>query len=103
MKQEDFCQALADMPEFKYQKEGAPNVAQGFDSLREVTRPSATLAGFSPLYDMLCTAVYPGLSDKIARKVGSQYRFSCVQARHWDQLAGRGGLCPAKGTAKSPN
>lgn len=39
--QEDFCQALGVMPEFKYQNEGGPNLAQCFDLVRRVTRPSA--------------------------------------------------------------
>lgn len=39
--QEDFCQALAIAPENKYQNEGGPNLAQSFDLLRRVTRPSA--------------------------------------------------------------
>lgn len=43
-----------------------------------------TLAGavLAPLYDALCTAVYPTLSDKMAMKIGSKYKFSEVQARH---------------------
>ena len=39
--QEDFCQALAVVPEMKYQNEGGPNLAQCFDLVRRVTRPSA--------------------------------------------------------------
>lgn len=39
--QEDFCQALGIAPEYKYQNEGGPDLAQCFDLLRKVTRPSA--------------------------------------------------------------
>lgn len=39
--QEDFCQALGVVPEMKYQNEGGPDLAQCFDLLRRVTRPSA--------------------------------------------------------------
>lgn len=39
--QEDFCQALGVVPEMKYQNEGGPNLAQCFDLVRRVTRPSA--------------------------------------------------------------
>ena len=39
--QEDFCQALGVVPETKYQNEGGPDLAQCFDLVRRVTRPSA--------------------------------------------------------------
>lgn len=39
--QEDFCQALGVVPELKYQNEGGPDLAQCFDLVRRVTRPSA--------------------------------------------------------------
>lgn len=49
----------------------------------------------APLYDLLCTAVYPRLTDKMAMKIGSKYKFSEVQARHWEQFARTTGLSPA--------
>lgn len=39
--QEDFCQALGVVPEMKYQNEGGPDLAQCFELVRRVTRPSA--------------------------------------------------------------
>ena len=39
--QEDFCQALGVAPEYKYQNEGGPDLAQCFALLRKATRPSA--------------------------------------------------------------
>jgi serine/threonine-protein kinase HipA len=54
---------------------------------------AATLA---PLYDLLCTAVYPTLADKMAMKVGSKYRFAEVQVRHWEQFAKAAGLSEAQ-------
>jgi serine/threonine-protein kinase HipA len=41
----------------------------------------------APLYDTLSTAVYPTMTPKMAMKIGSKYKFSEVQARHWDQFA----------------
>lgn len=41
----------------------------------------------APLYDTLSTAVYPSLTDKMAMKIGSQYKFNEVHARHWEKLA----------------
>jgi len=58
-----------------------------------VTTQGAVLA---PLYDVLCTAVYPRLSDKMAMKIGSKTKFSEVQARHWVQFANEAQLSPAQ-------
>jgi len=41
----------------------------------------------APLYDVLSTAVYPDLSDRMAMKIGSKYRFDELHARHWGQMA----------------
>jgi len=126
--QEDFCQALGVVPEMKYQNEGGPDLAQCFELVRRVTRPSApqvlrlldyvvfnALIGnhdahaknfsllyagkvpvLAPLYDTLSTAVYPGLIPKMAMKLGSKYKFSEVQARHWNQFAQAAGLSVAQ-------
>jgi serine/threonine-protein kinase HipA len=126
--QEDFCQALGVAPEYKYQNEGGPDLAQCFGLLRKATRPSApqvlrlldfvafnALIGnhdahaknfslvytsrgavLAPLYDALSTAVYPDLTDKMAMKIGSKYRFTEVYARHWEQFARSAGLSPAQ-------
>ncbi len=53
-------------------------------------------AVLAPLYDVLCTAVYPRLTDKMAMKIGSKYKFSEVQARHWVQFATDAQLSPAQ-------
>ena len=50
----------------------------------------------APLYDTLSTAVYPTLTPKMAMKIGSKYKFSEVQARHWDQFAEAAGLAKAQ-------
>ena len=126
--QEDFCQALAVAPEYKYQNEGGPDLSQAFELLRRATRPSApqilklldfaifnALVGnhdahgknfsllyttqgivLAPCYDMLSTAVYPNLTDKMAMKIGSKYRFTEVQLRHWERFAAEAGLSPAQ-------
>jgi serine/threonine-protein kinase HipA len=50
----------------------------------------------APFYDLLSTAVYPTLTPKMAMKIGSKYKFSEVQARHWDQFAQSAGLARAQ-------
>ena len=52
-------------------------------------------AGLAPLYDVLCTAVYPALTEKMAMKMGSKYKFSEVFPRHWVAFAKEAGLTPA--------
>ena len=126
--QEDLCQALGVVPEIKYQNEGGSDLAQCFELVRRITRPSApqvlrlldyvvfnALIGnhdahaknfsllyvgkvpvLAPLYDALSTAVYPSLTSKMAMKLGSKYKFSEVQARHWDQFAQAAGLSVAQ-------
>ena len=125
--QEDFCQALGVVPEMKYQNEGGPDLAQCFDLVRRMTRPSApqilrlldyvifnALIGnhnahaknfsllydgktpvLAPLYDTQSTATYPTLTQKMAMKIGSKYRFSELKARHWIQFAEGVGLAKA--------
>jgi serine/threonine-protein kinase HipA len=53
-------------------------------------------AVLAPLYDALSTAVYPTLSDKMAMKIASKYKFSELQARHWEQFATSAALSPAQ-------
>lgn len=55
----------------------------------------ATGVSLAPLYDLLCTAVYPSLTAKMAMKIGSKYKFSELEARHWQQFATAAGLAPA--------
>lgn len=50
----------------------------------------------APLYDVLSTAVYPSLTPRMAMKLGNKYKFSEVQARHWDQFAQAVGLSVAQ-------
>lgn len=50
----------------------------------------------APLYDALSTAVYPTLTPKMAMKIGSKYKFSEVEARHWEQFAEGAGLAKAQ-------
>jgi serine/threonine-protein kinase HipA len=50
----------------------------------------------APFYDTLSTAVYPTLTSKMAMKIGSKYKFSEVQARHWNQFAEAVGFTKAQ-------
>ncbi|WGS88125.1 type II toxin-antitoxin system HipA family toxin [Methylomonas sp. UP202] len=53
-------------------------------------------AVLAPLYDVLSTAVYPSLTPKMAMQLGGKYKFSEVQARHWDRFAQAAGLSVAQ-------
>ncbi len=54
------------------------------------------VAVLSPLYDALSTAIYPTLTPKMAMKIGSKYKFSEVEAKHWEQFAESAGLSKAQ-------
>jgi serine/threonine-protein kinase HipA len=41
----------------------------------------------APFYDLVCTAVYPNLSQKLAFKMGGENRPHWLMRRHWDQFA----------------
>jgi serine/threonine-protein kinase HipA len=49
----------------------------------------------APMYDVLCTAIYPTLTPKMAMKIGSKYKFSEVQKQHWEELIDSAGLAKA--------
>lgn len=49
----------------------------------------------APFYDLLSTAIYPTLTPRMAMKIGSKYKFSEVEARHWEQFAESAGLAKA--------
>lgn len=48
----------------------------------------------APLYDLLCTAVYPTLTPKMAMKIGSKYKFSEIFEHHWLNFAEQIGFNP---------
>jgi serine/threonine-protein kinase HipA len=50
----------------------------------------------APLYDLLSTAVYENLTPNMAMKLGSKYKFTEVEARHWEQFAEAAGLSKAQ-------
>ena len=42
---------------------------------------------FAPAYDILCSQVYPELSDKMAMKIGGHYKHDEISLRHFEKLA----------------
>lgn len=46
----------------------------------------------SPIYDVLCTAIYPNLTPRMAMKIGGHYVFNDVLPRHWERFANDAGL-----------
>lgn len=49
-----------------------------------LTKPGPRLA---PFYDLICTAVYESLTDKLAMKIGGEDRPNWLQLRHWKRFA----------------
>lgn len=48
----------------------------------------------APLYDLLCTSVYPTLDTRMAMPIGGEYRPEWVQHRHWQRFANEVGINP---------
>lgn len=48
----------------------------------------------APLYDLLCTSVYPTLDTRMAMPIGGEYRPEWVQHRHWQRFANEIGVNP---------
>ena len=46
-----------------------------------------TRTQLAPFYDLVCTAVYPHLSQKLAFKIGGENRPQWLMSRHWDRFA----------------
>ena len=42
---------------------------------------------FAPAYDILCSQVYTGLSNKMAMKIGGHYKHDEILLRHFEKLA----------------
>jgi serine/threonine-protein kinase HipA len=64
-------------------------------SLLYLYKGSGKTPVLAPFYDTLSTAVYPTLTPKMAMKIGSKYKFSEVEKRHWEQFAESVGLAKA--------
>lgn len=48
--------------------------------------------GLAPLYDAMSLAIYDGLAQKMAMKIGSKYVFEDLHRRHWEALATEAGF-----------
>jgi serine/threonine-protein kinase HipA len=40
----------------------------------------------APFYDLICTQVYPDLTEKLAMKIGGENRPAGLQQRHWEKF-----------------
>ncbi len=49
----------------------------------------------APLYDALCTNIYPQLSSKMAMKIGGKYKFTEIYSKHWIRFIEEAGLSTA--------
>lgn len=47
---------------------------------------------FAPAYDIMCSEVYPDLSDKMAMKIGGHYEHDKILQRHFEKLANDVGI-----------
>jgi len=49
-----------------------------------LTKPGPRLA---PFYDLICTAIYESLTDRLAMKIGGEDRPNWLRMRHWKRFA----------------
>ncbi len=49
----------------------------------------------APFYDVLCTAVYPGLATRLSMRIGGKYDPDYIMRRHWERLAEPACIAPA--------
>jgi len=56
-----------------------------------ITRDGISLA---PFYDLVSTAIYRDLTDKLALKIGDENRPDSIKKRHWERLAEVSGANP---------
>ncbi len=48
----------------------------------------------APFYDLLCTAIYPQLDQRLALRLGGERRPEKLRRRHWEDLAGELRIAP---------
>lgn len=48
----------------------------------------------APFYDLMCTAVYSGVTDHLAMKIGGEKRPGWIHLRHWERFAEEVGIKP---------
>lgn len=48
----------------------------------------------APFYDLVSTAIYPELTDKLALKIGGENRPEWIRKQHWEKLADISGANP---------
>ncbi len=66
---------------FNYLIGNADAHGKNFSFLYQKRKPD-----LAPAYDLLSTAIYPDLSDKMAMKIGGKYKPNDVFLRHWYKL-----------------
>ncbi len=124
--QEDFCQALALLPQNKYESEGGPSLTDCFRLLENqssqplqdrfrllkwvifnqlIGNTDAHAKNLSllfiegevilaPFYDLMCTRIYPKLTENAAMNIGGEKRLDWIWQRHWEQLSHDIGIKP---------
>ncbi|MFY9344641.1 MAG: type II toxin-antitoxin system HipA family toxin [Planctomycetota bacterium] len=74
--------ALLQMAQFHFLLGNADAHAKNFSLLHEPRQ-----VRLAPVYDAMCTLVYPSLSTRMAMKIDSRYEFDEVMPDHWAKLA----------------
>lgn len=127
MHQEDMCQALGIMSDFKYQNDGGPGLTDIYQLIKQKcsvpllgTRSfiqyalfnliigncdahgknysflySGDLVKLAPIYDVVCTLLYPSLTQKMSMKFGKHYEIKKIKESDIAAWATEIGLRPS--------
>ena len=68
---------------------------KNFSFLRQVNPVGGLQPHLTPLYDIVCTAYYPELSQKMAMKIGGEYKSDMITPRNFEKMAEECGLAKA--------
>lgn len=68
---------------------------KNFSFLRQVNPVNGLQPYLAPLYDLVCTAYYPELSQKMAMKIGGEYKSNMITPRNFEKMAEECGLAKA--------
>ncbi len=62
-----------------------------FEIFLLLTSGEVRLARF---YDLRCTGVYEGISERLAMKIGNENQPQWIRSRHWERMAEELGIRP---------
>jgi len=94
--QYDLCQLAGTVSERKYEKEGGPGLAACAELIQNLSIYNLPGKGvtLTPFHDLMCTRLYPGMSQDFAFAIGGEYEPAAMTSAHLAPLAQQLGMRP---------